>query len=58
MENYKLKTKIVELKTHRDAQNATTPFAAFAIIYNGRILADHQISRKRFENIMKKILND
>jgi len=51
---YKLKTKIVELKTHQDAQNAPTPFTVFAIIYNGRILADHQISRTRFENIMKK----
>ena len=52
---YKLKTKIVELQTHQDAQNAPTPFAVFAIIYNGQILADHQISRKRFENIMNKI---
>lgn len=52
---YKLKTNIVELKTHQDAQNAPTPFAVFAIIYDGRILADHLISRKRFENIMNKI---
>ncbi len=53
---YKLKTSIVELKTHTDAQNAPTPFAVFAIIYNGRILADHPISRTRFNNIMKKVL--
>ncbi len=53
---YKLKTNIVELKTHRDAQNAPTPFAVFSIIYNGQILADHQISRTRFENIMNKIM--
>lgn len=52
---YKLKTNIVEIKTHQDAQNALTPFAVFAIIYNGRILADHQISRTRFVNIMKKV---
>jgi N-acetylglutamate synthase-like GNAT family acetyltransferase len=53
---YKLKTNIVELRIHQDAQNAPTPCTMFAIIYNGRILADHQISRKRFENIMEKIL--
>jgi hypothetical protein len=49
---YKLKTNIVELKTHQDAQNAPTPFAVFVIIYKGRILADHPISRTRFKNIM------
>jgi hypothetical protein len=53
---YKLKTNTVELQTHKDAQNAPTPFAVFAIIYNGRILADHQISRTRFKNIMEKVL--
>lgn len=53
---YKLKTRIVELQTYKNAQNAPTPFAVFAIIYNGQILADHQISRTRFENIMKKVL--
>lgn len=52
---YKLKTNIIELKTHKDAQNAPTPFAVFAIIYNGWILADHPISRTRFKNIMEKI---
>jgi L-amino acid N-acyltransferase YncA len=52
---YKLKTNIIELKTHQDAQNAPTPYAVFAIIYNGRILADHPISRTRFKNIMEKI---
>ncbi len=53
---YKLKTNIVEIKTHQDAQIAPTPFAVFAIIHNGLILADHQISRTRFINIMKKVL--
>ena len=52
---YKLKPKLIELKTHRDAQNAPTPYTAFAIIYNGQLLADHQISRSRFRNIMNKI---
>ncbi len=53
---YKLKPQMVELRTYRDAQNAPTPYAAFAVIYNGQLLADHQISATRFRNIMNKVL--
>jgi len=55
-ETYKLKPQIVDIKTYRDAQNAPTPYAAFAVIYNGQLLADHQISATRFRNIMNKVL--
>lgn len=54
-QEYGLKPRIVELKTHRDAQNAPTPYADFALIYNGRLIADHPISRTRFRNIMNKL---
>ena len=53
---YKLEPRIVELNTYRQAQNAPTPYAVFAVIYNGRLLADHQISSSRFKNIMNKII--
>jgi len=53
---YKLKPQIVEIKTYRQAQNAPTPYSAFAVIYKGQLLADHQISATRFKNIMNKIL--
>lgn len=53
--DYGFKPRIVELKSHREAQNAPTPYAVFAVIHNGRLLADHQISRTRFHNIMKKL---
>lgn len=52
--DFNLKPRIVELKTCRQAQNAPTPYAVFAIVYNGRLLADHQISRTRFCSIMKR----
>ena len=52
---YGLKPRVVELRSHREAQDAPTPYAVFAVIYNGRVLADHQISRTRFRNIMRKI---
>jgi GNAT superfamily N-acetyltransferase len=45
---------MVDLESWRDAQNAPTPYAIFALMYNGRLLADHQISRTRFRNIMRK----
>lgn len=53
---YGLKPRIIELKTLLDVQNAPTPYAVFTLIYDGQILADRQISRSRFENIMKKII--
>jgi hypothetical protein len=52
---YHLKPKVVELESWSDAQDAPTPYAVFAVIYNGRLLADHQISRTRFRNIMNKV---
>ena len=55
-EEYGLKPRIVELKSHRDAQNAPTPYAVFAVILNGRLLTDHQVSCTRFRNLMKRNL--
>jgi len=52
---YRLKPTVVDLQSPSDAQNAPTPYAIFALIYEGRLLADHQISRTRFRNIMKKL---
>jgi len=51
---YHLKPKVIELESCAEAQGAPTPYAVFVIIYKGRILADHQISRARFRNIMNK----
>jgi len=54
---YAIRPTVVELESWRDAQNAPTPYAIFALIYNGRLLADHQISRTRFRNIMNKCVS-
>ncbi len=54
--DFGLKPKQVVLTSARDAQKAApTPYAAFTIIYDGRILTDHQISKTRFGNIMRKV---
>ncbi len=53
-EDYGIIPAVVKLKSFRDAQDAPTPYAVFGLIENGRLLADHQISRTRFRNIMKQ----
>ncbi len=45
---------VINLESCSDAQNAPTPYATFSVIYDGRLVADHQISRTRFRNIMNK----
>ncbi|HUV13393.1 MAG TPA: GNAT family N-acetyltransferase [Acidobacteriota bacterium] len=56
LKTYGLKTRIEVLKTHRQAQNAPTPYAVFQLIYNGQLLVDHQISKTRFKKIMNKMV--
>ncbi len=51
---HRLKPRVVDLKSCRQAQNAPTPYAVFAVIYDGRVLADHQISATRFRNILRR----
>jgi len=53
---YTIKPKIIELKSYKDAQNSPCPFGSFCVVYNGKVIADHPISNKRFTNIMNKIL--
>ena len=55
-EKYGMKPRIIELKNCKEAQNAPSAFAVFGIVYNGRLVADHPISNKRFMNIMDKEL--
>ena len=52
---YDLKTNLINFTSYRDAQKSPCPFGIFCIIYNGKIVAEHPISRKRFENILNKL---
>jgi len=49
-----LKLKVTQLKNAKEAQNAPSIYANFNLIYNGKLLIDHYISNRRFENIIKK----
>jgi hypothetical protein len=51
---YNLKLTVVKMETAKDAQNAPSIYASFNLIYDGKLLADHYISRRRFENIIHK----
>jgi len=49
--------KLTELKTARQAQNAPSGYGTFSLLYNGRLLEDHYISKTRFKNILTREIN-
>jgi len=51
----KLKTKLVDLQDVNAVQSNPCAFGTFCIIYNGKVISHHPISKTRFENIMSKI---
>jgi len=51
-EVYMIKTNVVKLKTHKEAQECPGAFGTFCMVYNGKLIADHPISNTRFKNIM------
>ncbi|MHC4462433.1 MAG: GNAT family N-acetyltransferase [Planctomycetota bacterium] len=53
-ERYGIKPKIVEYKSYKEAQNAPWPFATSGLLYDGKLVADHPIGGRRFQNIMEK----
>jgi hypothetical protein len=57
-EIYGLRPNVVTLKNCGDAQNSPCAFGTFCIMYRGKVIACHPISKTRFVNIMNKELND
>jgi hypothetical protein len=49
-----LKMKVTVLKNAREAQNAPSYYGAFSLVWNGRLLSDHYVSKGRFKNLLKK----
>ena len=53
-----LPLRVTVLKSAREAQNAPSYYGAFSLLWNGRLLSDHYVSKGRFRNILRKeILN-
>ena len=49
-----LKLKITVLNNAREAQNAPSYYGVFNLVWNGRLLSDHYVSKGRFKNLLKK----
>ena len=49
-----LKLEITRLRSAREAQNAPSHYGVFQLVWNGRLLSDHYVSRTRFETILRK----
>ena len=49
-----IKLNVIKLTTTKDAQKAPSGFGTYSLIKDGKLLADHYISRTRFENILKQ----
>ena len=45
--------KIKKLESPQDAQKGPSGFGTFSLLHNGKLLADHYLSKTRFENILK-----
>lgn len=50
----KVSLTISEMKKPTDAQNAPSGYGVMNIMRDGKVIADHYISSRRFENILKK----
>jgi len=46
---------VIKLETAQETKNAPSGFATFSLICDGKLLADHYISKTRFENILKQM---
>jgi len=51
---FHIEAEVITLNSSNEAQQVPNPYGIFTIIYNGKIIADHPISDKRFQNIMEK----
>lgn len=49
-----LKLKITVLNSAREAQNAPSHYGVFSLVWNGRLLSDHYVSKGRFKNMLRK----
>jgi GNAT superfamily N-acetyltransferase len=52
--DHEIKLTIKKLLTPEEAQNAPSGFGTFSLIKDGKLLADHYISRTKFESIIRQ----
>jgi GNAT superfamily N-acetyltransferase len=49
-----LRLHTTRLESAREAQNAPSYYSVFTLVWNGRLLSDHYVSKGRFRNILRK----
>ncbi len=49
-----LELKVTVLNSASEAQNAPSYYGVFNLVWNGRLLSDHYVSKGRFKNILRK----
>jgi hypothetical protein len=49
-----LRVRVTELASASEAQDAPSHYGVYALLWNGRLLSDHYVSKGRFRNILKK----
>ena len=49
-----LKCQVKVLRSAREAQNAPSYYGVFSLLWKGRLLADHYVSKGRFKNLLTK----
>lgn len=45
--------KVTELRTAEEARSAPSHYGVFSLLWNGRLLSDHYVSKARFRNILR-----
>jgi len=49
-----LELKVTVLNEAREAQDAPSYYGVFSLVWNGRLLSDHYVSKGRFKNLLRK----
>jgi hypothetical protein len=49
-----MEMKITELKSAQEAQAAPSYYGVFSLLWNGRLLSDHYVSKTRFKSLIDK----
>jgi GNAT superfamily N-acetyltransferase len=53
-----LELQTTRLESAHEAQNAPSHYGVFSLLWNGRLLSDHYVSKGRFKNILRKEILD
>lgn len=56
IDEFGIQPRIIDMKDSSEARNSPGGFGIFSMVYNGKLVADHPVSKTRFKNIINKVL--